>query len=434
MNIHADKLIGNKDQSSAKDIAKQHGTALQLQDNRPRSVTQLKQTGVADSMHIAQRKRNTTGLPNQLKNGVESLSGHSMDDVKVHFNSDKPAQFNAHAYAQGTDIHIASGQEKHLPHEAWHVVQQKEGRVKPTRQMKGKVCINDDTGLEKEADIMGSKALQAKAKTSSRLTSSNFTFSNIKQFVWARWYEFDGDNYHARWVGLPAATGWIKLEQQHEGKDVYMSANNYLTKNPTIKRVEEGVLEVKNFMKEKTPLLKNVIERVEEQEITIERLQDVQTQFVSFNQELGNVLSKTSTVLKLLGASLGLTIAIGGGYILSLVSLPAWLVASVDGLSFLYSCYLIYRWSKSTLLPTMVKVALLAVNISTMTVTTGITLGRMAAYLAGLLENSPFEHIQFAAIPFALLLEHFIVKAIEKINEMRKKRNKEGGHDEEHES
>jgi hypothetical protein len=85
-----------------------------------------------------------------------------MDDVKVHYNSDKPAQLNAHAYAQGTDIHLASGQEKHLPHEAWHVVQQKQGRVKPTMMMKAKVPINDDQGLEKEADIMGARALQMK--------------------------------------------------------------------------------------------------------------------------------------------------------------------------------------------------------------------------------------------------------------------------------
>ena len=107
-----------------------------------------------------QRKENTTGLPDQLKSGVENLSGMSLDDVKVHRNSDKPAQLNAHAYAQGTDIHLGPGQEKHLPHEAWHVVQQKEGRVKPTKQMKGKVNVNDDAGLEKEADIMGQKALQ----------------------------------------------------------------------------------------------------------------------------------------------------------------------------------------------------------------------------------------------------------------------------------
>ncbi len=107
-----------------------------------------------------QRKENNTGLPDQLKSGVESLSGIDMSDVKVHYNSSQPTQLNAHAYAQGNQIHIASGQEKHLPHEAWHVVQQKQGRVKPTMQLKGKVNINDDVGLEKEADVMGGKAMQ----------------------------------------------------------------------------------------------------------------------------------------------------------------------------------------------------------------------------------------------------------------------------------
>jgi hypothetical protein len=106
-----------------------------------------------------QKKENNTGLPNNLKAGVENLSGFAMDDVKVHYNSNKPAQLHAFAYAQGADIHIGPGQEKHLPHEAWHVAQQKQGRVQPTRQMKGMLNINDDTGLEKEADEMGSKAL-----------------------------------------------------------------------------------------------------------------------------------------------------------------------------------------------------------------------------------------------------------------------------------
>jgi hypothetical protein len=107
-----------------------------------------------------QRKENKTGLPDNLKTGMENLSGMSLDDVKVHHNSNKPAQLQAHAYAQGTDIHLGAGQEKHLPHEAWHVVQQKQGRVKPTMQMKGKVNVNDDSDLEREADVMGIKALQ----------------------------------------------------------------------------------------------------------------------------------------------------------------------------------------------------------------------------------------------------------------------------------
>ncbi|MBU2071880.1 MAG: DUF4157 domain-containing protein [Gammaproteobacteria bacterium] len=113
---------------------------------------------------VSQRQaesRNNTGMPDQLKSGIERLSGHAMDDVKVHYNSAKPAAMQAHAYAQGTDIHIAPGQEKHLPHEAWHVAQQKQGRVKATTQLKGE-AINDDPGLEHEADVMGAKALQCK--------------------------------------------------------------------------------------------------------------------------------------------------------------------------------------------------------------------------------------------------------------------------------
>jgi hypothetical protein len=67
---------------------------------------------------------NKSGLPSQLKSGIEQLSGHNLDNVRVQYNSEKPAQLNALAYTQGTEIHVAPGQEKHLPHEAWHVVQQ----------------------------------------------------------------------------------------------------------------------------------------------------------------------------------------------------------------------------------------------------------------------------------------------------------------------
>ncbi len=159
--------------------------ALQFADNRPEAITQRKFQNIANNSsrtgQIAQlqtaanehsnqqqpiqKQKNNTGLPDNLKSGIENLSGYSMNDVKVHFNSDKPAQLNAHAYAQGTNIHVASGQEKHLPHEAWHVVQQKQGRVKPTMQMKGKVNINDDQHLEKEADVMGAKANSMPARS-----------------------------------------------------------------------------------------------------------------------------------------------------------------------------------------------------------------------------------------------------------------------------
>lgn len=103
---------------------------------------------------------NQTGMPDQLKAGIEALSSLDMSGVQVHRNSNKPAQLNALAYAHGSDIHLGPGQEQHLPHEAWHVVQQAQGRVRPTMQMAGGVAVNDDEGLEREADVMGARAMQ----------------------------------------------------------------------------------------------------------------------------------------------------------------------------------------------------------------------------------------------------------------------------------
>lgn len=101
----------------------------------------------------------SSALPAQLQSGIEALSGIGMDHVRVHYNSSAPAQLHAHAYAQGSAIHLGPGQEEHLPHEAWHVVQQAQGRVRPTVQMKGGALLNDDAGLEMEADVMGARAM-----------------------------------------------------------------------------------------------------------------------------------------------------------------------------------------------------------------------------------------------------------------------------------
>lgn len=165
-----------------------------LMANSPQTTSQLagqaamKNSPVTQQKIIQQQEKpNNTGLPNQLKAGIESLSGMSMDHVRVHYNSDKPAQLNAHAYAQGSDIHMAPGQEKHLPHEAWHVVQQAQGRVRPTMQMKGNVPLNDDAGLEAEADAMGEKAMQtgslqfAERKTSLKGTGSAVIQGKLKK-------------------------------------------------------------------------------------------------------------------------------------------------------------------------------------------------------------------------------------------------------------
>lgn len=139
------------------------------------------QTTIQQSRIPVQRQENKTGLPEQLKSGIESLSGIAMDDVRVHRNSPKPAQLQAYAYAQGSEIHIGPGQEKHLPHEAWHVVQQKQGRVKPTMQLKESVPVNDEDALEKEADRMGAKAAQLKANSEGSLQNGSKVVGLVAQ-------------------------------------------------------------------------------------------------------------------------------------------------------------------------------------------------------------------------------------------------------------
>ncbi len=104
------------------------------------------------------RQENRTGIPVPLKEGLEQLSGFDLSDVRVHYNSAKPAQLNALAYTQGQNIEVGPGQERHLPHEGWHVVQQKQGRVRATMQTRG-ASINDDPALEREADRMGERAV-----------------------------------------------------------------------------------------------------------------------------------------------------------------------------------------------------------------------------------------------------------------------------------
>ncbi|WP_183576073.1 DUF4157 domain-containing protein [Mucilaginibacter sp. X5P1] len=219
MSIHGDKAQQNKSHAFANaPVQKQNSNSStpKFIDNRPETIVQRKlQEAINNSPRVqqlkdyqasadnyianktAQRKENTegepiqgkfepvqkkanyTGLPDNLKSGVEQLSGYAMDDVKVHYNSSQPARLNSLAYAQGADIHIAPGQEKHLPHEAWHVVQQMQGRVRPTLQMKSGVAVNDDKELENEADVMGNKLSSFNEKNTKLPVSTGFMLPGV---------------------------------------------------------------------------------------------------------------------------------------------------------------------------------------------------------------------------------------------------------------
>ena len=96
---------------------------------------------------------NNTDIPTQMKDSIEQRSGLSFGDVRVHYNSPKPAQRNAHVYTHGNDIHIASGQERHLGYELGHVVQQKQSLVKPSNEF-GDLTMSDDVWLERGAGTL----------------------------------------------------------------------------------------------------------------------------------------------------------------------------------------------------------------------------------------------------------------------------------------
>jgi|GEM_PF-4943478 len=136
-------------------------TAMQLlAGSSGRSGSRLDpRTGAIVQRRDDERPPNKTGLPDRLKDGIENLSGYDLSDVRVNYNSPKPAQLDAHAYTQGTAIEVAPGQERHLPHEAWHVVQQMQGRAIPTIEVNG-YGVNGDQGLEQEADVMAGRVMQ----------------------------------------------------------------------------------------------------------------------------------------------------------------------------------------------------------------------------------------------------------------------------------
>ncbi|SMP55572.1 protein of unknown function [Fibrobacter sp. UWB10] len=178
---------------------------------------------------------NNTGMPDNLKSGIESLSGFSMDDVRVHYNSSKPTTVQALAYTQGTDIHVAPGQEKHLPHEAWHVAQQMAGRVSPTTNING-MPVNDNASLEHEADVMGDRAISPNISKNNELTSyhphnNTMVVGSVSQFV-GQW---EKEGQLEKWSNLRSGVRWYRYSDN--GRWYRNSDNGRWYKNPDYNKI-----------------------------------------------------------------------------------------------------------------------------------------------------------------------------------------------------
>jgi len=221
---NAQETIQSRAVANTHSSIEQHNQTQSIVDQSPegleqRRLSEMAQNGKSTNV---QRQEAKAGLPDQLKSGIESISGYSMDDVNVHYHSDEPAQLQAHAFGQGTDIHLGKAQKRHLPHEAWHVVQQKQGRVTPTPQFKEKVNVNDDTSLENEADIMGKKAMQLSSTPATGSLAQNITprFLTIQRVKFASTIDteqqkFQGDQGHLKFY-LETVRPWlVQVQSDH---------------------------------------------------------------------------------------------------------------------------------------------------------------------------------------------------------------------------
>jgi len=169
----------------------------------------------------ALRRKNETGMPDALKARIESLSNMTMDDVQVYYNSTMPEQFGALAYTQGTKIYVRPGQERHLAHEAWHVVQQKQGRVKPSLQVNDH-DINDDQGLETEAAMMGADANYTGRLENSVMPGGKQLGSpgQLRQVI-QLYYERTADG-KIRWVDGKPPNGYVETgEKKPNGAPIF---------------------------------------------------------------------------------------------------------------------------------------------------------------------------------------------------------------------
>ncbi|XHX79874.1 MAG: GNAT family N-acetyltransferase [Stenomitos frigidus ULC029] len=107
-------------------------------------------------------------IPAPLRTQMESAFNANFANVKIH-EGNHVGSVGAIAYTQGDRIHFAPGRfnpdtrsgQALLGHELAHVVQQRQGRVKPTTQVNG-LPVNDQSALEQEADVLGQKATQMK--------------------------------------------------------------------------------------------------------------------------------------------------------------------------------------------------------------------------------------------------------------------------------
>ena len=189
----------------------------------------------------AKPEPNQTGMPDRLKAGIEMLSGIDMSDVRVHANSPKPARLNALAYTQGNQIYVGPGQERHLSHEAWHAVQQKEGKVQPNKQLPGAVT-NNCVDLEIEASTMGQRAATSRDCSIASLRNVGSQLSHNKYQIYPKVIQLTkhNDSIIFRYVNLAKENIYELVHRTYgEPKDIPTETDVIAKSLNTFQRFDE---------------------------------------------------------------------------------------------------------------------------------------------------------------------------------------------------
>lgn len=129
----------------------------------PQTIQRQAANGVEAFQVPLRQKAGGLPLPKDVRSKMENAFSADFSDVRVHIGHEA-SSLGAIAYTWGTNIHFAPGQynphtiqgQKLLGHELWHVLQQKQGRVR--NPFGGGVAVVQDHALEAEADRMGIKA------------------------------------------------------------------------------------------------------------------------------------------------------------------------------------------------------------------------------------------------------------------------------------
>ncbi|TRX59499.1 DUF4157 domain-containing protein [Fulvivirga sp. M361] len=200
-------------------------------------------------------------LPHVIQKKMEESFNTDFSSVKIKTNSAQAKSFGALAFAQGENVHFAPGQfnpesskgQELIGHEFAHVVQQRQGRVQA-----GQSNINDDPGLEKEADTAGVRAargepsaigsIEQQATANSKGPIQGYFVDNIRS-----------DNYRV----ADDLSATVKVG--YPNHVMYLASGKAATSNSALKSVGSGIklkemsptIEVSDGTKKKT--LKKVL-------------------------------------------------------------------------------------------------------------------------------------------------------------------------------